>query len=56
MNKKGVELTLNTIIIAIIAILVLIVIVLFFTETASSLITSFKNIIKDVVGLSQAPK
>ena len=43
MNKKGVELAMNTIIIAVIAIIVLIVLILLFTKNASIFSSSTVN-------------
>lgn len=56
MDKRGVELTFNTIIVAILAIIVLIVLILIFTGTASKVLSIFTNTIKDVLGLSEATK
>lgn len=50
MNKKGSELTLNTIIITIIAIIVFIVLILVFTGGAGKIIEKFDSIIKSFTG------
>ncbi|MEW6063557.1 MAG: hypothetical protein AB1571_04280 [Nanoarchaeota archaeon] len=54
MNKKGIELTFNTIITAILAIIVLVILVLIFTGTAGKVLSYFSSIAKDVLGLAEA--
>ncbi|MDD5650567.1 MAG: hypothetical protein PHF86_09160 [Candidatus Nanoarchaeia archaeon] len=50
MNKKGSELTLNTIIVTILILLVFILLVLFFTGNATKILSKFDNIISSLVG------
>lgn len=54
-NKKGVELSMNVIIIAILVILVLVIVAVFFTGGVSSLISRIKGIVgTQTIGTSQA--
>jgi len=52
-NKKAEGLSLQTIIILIIAIVVLAVILFIFSDQVRGAFTSFGNIIKEIVGLSE---
>lgn len=51
MNKRGVELSINTIVIIIIAIIVLIVLILIFTGSMKDVIAELSAKIKSVFGL-----
>jgi len=50
MNKKAVELALNTIIITILALIVLVIIVLIFSGQANNIFNKFDTIIKSLTG------
>lgn len=54
MNKKGVELTLNTVVVAIIVLIILVVILIIFSGMASKVYNSLSDLVNNILEFAKA--